>query len=181
MWGIVGTSSPVAIISPVASVDATRVELDPVQVTPAVLQQISHQLQQCAGIELWYYIAQLSHELGFDPTLIWKIIQVESSWRTRIISHAGAVGLMQVKPIAAEAVLSYRPTVAELQNPYLNVFVGLHYLHKMLIQAHGDLHLALMYYNMGMSATRQLIRRKPQYDYTQYFYVRRIEQTEVFF
>ncbi|OGD70459.1 hypothetical protein A3A84_01105 [Candidatus Collierbacteria bacterium RIFCSPLOWO2_01_FULL_50_23] len=71
---------------------------------------------------------------GFDPNLVAALVWQESGGDPDIISHSGAVGLMQVMPsdgVAAtflndkgEPYFANRPTMAELKNPTFNVDYG---------------------------------------------------------
>jgi len=55
--------------------------------------------------------------------LIMAIIEVESEWKQNVISHAGAIGLMQVLPSSARMVgLNY--TKEDLKDPEKNIKAG---------------------------------------------------------
>ena len=68
----------------------------------------------------------------FDPLLILAIMKVESSFKLHAVSHAGALGLLQLKPIAAKEVsnvFDLAPVSArQLMDPFINVKFGIHYL-----------------------------------------------------
>lgn len=68
----------------------------------------------------------------FDPLLILAIMKVESSFKLHAVSHAGALGLLQLKPIAAKEVsnvFDLSPVSArQLMDPFINVKFGIHYL-----------------------------------------------------
>jgi soluble lytic murein transglycosylase-like protein len=80
---------------------------------------------------------------GLDPDLLRAVIQVESSFRVKVVSGSGAQGLMQLMPGTAKEV-----GVTDPFDPYQNVLGGAKYLKKML-NRFGDMRLALAAYNKG--------------------------------
>ena len=92
-------------------------------------------------------ILEESERRGLDPDLIAAVMWKESLGRSSARGPAGAVGLMMVMP--KEAGFTWRPTIAELQDPWVNVFWGARALSIIIRQAHGDLHNALSAYNGG--------------------------------
>lgn len=68
----------------------------------------------------------------FDPLLILAIMKVESSFKLHAVSHAGALGLLQLKPIAAREVsnvFDLAPVSSrQLMDPFINIKFGIHYL-----------------------------------------------------
>lgn len=87
------------------------------------------------GLSRSNFIAHLlmtakDHE--FDPLLILAIMKVESSFKLHAVSHAGALGLLQLKPIAAREVsnvFDLSPVSSrQLMDPFINVKFGIHYL-----------------------------------------------------
>ncbi|MBI3783178.1 MAG: transglycosylase SLT domain-containing protein [Deltaproteobacteria bacterium] len=99
---------------------------------------------------------------GFDWRLVAAVIFEESKFDPDSESDRGAVGLMQVRPIAAEAVGE-----ASSKDPDDNIRTGVLYLHqldKMFADAAGDdrLCLVLAAYNIGpghIHDAQQLARR----------------------
>lgn len=89
-----------------------------------------------------------------DWRLLLAIIRVESGFNPRTRSPRGAIGLMQVMPAALEDVakdLGWADWDPEaLENPYLNVRVGAHYLFTRM-RRFGDLETALQAYYLGSS------------------------------
>ena len=91
---------------------------------------------------------------GFDWRLIAALIFEESGFKPESRSPKGAVGLMQVRPIAAEQI-----GMARFEAPADNIEAGvkyLRYLDDMFDQARGDdrLSLILAAYNMGPAHVR---------------------------
>jgi hypothetical protein len=50
------------------------------------------------------YIRLSAEHHGINPDLIDAVIRVESSYRPQVVSHAGAIGLMQIMPATAKTV-----------------------------------------------------------------------------
>jgi soluble lytic murein transglycosylase-like protein len=88
-------------------------------------------------------IQELSTKHGVDPTLVAAVIWVESSGDPRARSRKGARGLMQLMPQTAREL-----GVTQIYDPRENVDGGIRYLKRML-DAHGDVALALAAYNAG--------------------------------
>ncbi len=104
-----------------------------------------------------------------DPSLILAIIQVESSFSPRAVSHKGAIGLMQVMPSTAEY-LAEKLGISisgknELHDPFLNVRLGIYYL-SLLVDRFDNIEDALFAYYYGptrFETNRYLGRKFPSY------------------
>jgi soluble lytic murein transglycosylase len=86
-----------------------------------------------------------------DPMLIAGLIRQESAFESKALSHAGAVGLMQVEPKTALKVaheLKVRYARMRLTDPGYNLQLGSRYLAN-LIQSFGTPEAALAAYNAG--------------------------------
>jgi len=86
-----------------------------------------------------------------DPMLVAGLIRQESAFEAKAISHAGAVGLMQVEPTTAVKLarqLKVRYARARLTDPGYNLQLGSRYLAN-LIQSFGTPEAALAAYNAG--------------------------------
>jgi soluble lytic murein transglycosylase-like protein len=80
---------------------------------------------------------------GLDPKLLHAVVIVESAYRTRAVSPAGAAGLTQLMPATATAL-----GVRDRFDPDANLLGGANYLAGLLAKF-GDLRLALAAYNAG--------------------------------
>lgn len=94
-------------------------------------------------------IRSASSRHGVDSLLVAAIIEVESSFDPRAVSHRGAVGLMQVLPATAGL------SADDLVDPAANLDRGARYLHRLLERFGGDLELALAAYNAGPTNVRR--------------------------
>jgi soluble lytic murein transglycosylase len=86
-----------------------------------------------------------------DPMLVAGLIRQESAFESKALSHAGAVGLMQVEPLTALKIareLGVRYARARLTDPGYNLELGSRYLAN-LIQSFGTPEAALAAYNAG--------------------------------
>lgn len=95
--------------------------------------------------ELIKIIRYEAQRVGIDPQIIFALIEVESNFRADAVSHAGAIGLMQVMPFWTE-VLS-RGNSRELFEPRVNIRYGCLILRHYLDIEKGNLDRALGRYN----------------------------------
>jgi soluble lytic murein transglycosylase len=98
-------------------------------------------------------IASESRKYSLDPELILAVIRVESGFRRRAVSSAGARGFMQIRPFVADALaeevgLKQWSGPESLDDPVTNIKLGVFYL-AYLNQRFGDLKLALAAYRWG--------------------------------
>jgi len=85
-----------------------------------------------------------------SPALVLAVIGIESAGRSDAVSHAGAVGLMQLIPATAE-----RFGVTDSTDPVQNIKGGVAYLDWLLTEFDNDPVLVLAAYNAGEGAVRQ--------------------------
>jgi soluble lytic murein transglycosylase len=110
------------------------------------------------GLVAHAVLAEAKHA-GVDPLLVLALMDVESSFDPAAVSDAGAVGLMQLREstLRGEAERSGLPSVDPL-DPVTNVCAGVRYLRR-LIDAFGDVDVALMAYNAGPNRILGHLRR----------------------
>jgi soluble lytic murein transglycosylase-like protein len=95
---------------------------------------------------------------ALDPFLVLALIHVESSFNPVAVSSAGAVGLMQLlEPTMRSELERAKLPAADPRDPVANVQAGVRYLRR-LIDAFGDLDVALMAYNAGPNRIRGHMR-----------------------
>lgn len=135
---------------------------------PAAQDVISEAVQQNTSVDECLYrarypekvtdwcalIESTSASYGLDPLLIAAVMLVESGGQPEVISHSGAVGLMQVMPRDGVAstfqcingpCFASRPATAELLDPSFNVDFGVRMLSG-LINKTGSVRDALKSY-----------------------------------
>ena len=89
------------------------------------------------------YIVQQSEKRDIDPLIVASVIYVESSFSPRVVSKAGACGLMQVLPKYS------RYSCEQLKNPRTGIKDGIRALNWWLSWTKGDMDKSLCGYNAG--------------------------------
>jgi soluble lytic murein transglycosylase-like protein len=103
-------------------------------------------------------ILEESLAASLDPNLVLAVIRVESGFRARAVSPAGAIGLMQLMPFTHREVAGRSDVIAaDPFDPVGNVRAGVRYLTQ-LVATFGDVELALMAYNAGPARIRAHLR-----------------------
>ena len=92
------------------------------------------------------------------PRVAFGLVQAESSFRTRVVSPVGAVGLTQLLPSTARWLVP-GTTRSDLMKPETNLRVGFQYLRYLMDKYEGDEKLALTAYNRGPGTVSKLLSR----------------------
>ncbi|HHT7189912.1 TPA: lytic transglycosylase domain-containing protein [Bacillus cereus] len=95
-------------------------------------------------------IDRVSRTYGIPKTLIQKMIEVESNFNPKTVSHAGAMGLMQLMPANVKEMGIKNPF-----SPAESIEGGVKELSGYLKKNNGDLVLALASYNAGPGNVRK--------------------------
>jgi len=111
-------------------------------------------------------VHKMAPKYGLDPDLVLAVIAVESAFRTDVVSHKNAMGLMQLIPETAA-----RFGVTDPFDPQQNMRGGMMYLRWLLAYFEGDVTLALAGYNAGEGAVEKY-RGVPPYAETQDYVVK---------
>ena len=90
---------------------------------------------------------------NISPFLFVKVVEIESAFNCRALSHAGAFGCAQV------LLSAHRDTFDDLLSQRGNLFAGAAILRENLDRRNGDVRLALLDYNRGPSAVTALLRQ----------------------
>ncbi len=98
------------------------------------------------------YVEVYAEQYGVPETMIFAVIRTESGFDSGAVSHAGAVGLMQMMPETFEwltnEMLFDHLDAGMLYDPETNIKYGTYYLSR-LYDRYGDWELALAAYNGG--------------------------------
>jgi LysM repeat protein len=113
-------------------------------------------------------IRQNGARYGVDPYLIFCVMEQESHFNARVVSPAGAQGLMQLMPGTGARFGVRRPF-----DPAENIMGGTRYLKMLLNNFGGRVDLVLAGYNAGEGAVMKYGGRVPPYRETR-DYVKRI-------
>lgn len=101
--------------------------------------------------------------------LVRAVILVESNYDPRAVSHAGAIGLMQLMPTTAATML-----VEDIYDPRQNILGGTRYLRILANMFNGDIMLTVAGYNAGENAVLRY-GGIPPYPETQGYVTRVVE------
>lgn len=92
-------------------------------------------------------IQEAANAYSIPFAMIKAVIRAESSFNPHAVSHAGAMGLMQLMPATADSL-----NCADPFDPRSNILAGTQYLRILLDRYNGDVNLALATYNAGSGA-----------------------------
>ena len=93
-------------------------------------------------------IINLANEHGVEPALVKAVIHIESAFRADAVSHAGAMGLMQLMPATAR---SYN-LKSNFFEPRKNINAGIAHLKYLMERYDDNTTLSLAAYNAGEGA-----------------------------
>jgi peptidoglycan lytic transglycosylase len=101
---------------------------------------------------------------SLQPGWVWAVMTVESAYCAEVVSHAGALGLLQIMPLTgrriaqALGVRSFR--LDQLFEPAVNIRFGAWYLGQLVRKFGGQLALAAAAYNGGPHNVEQWLRAR---------------------
>lgn len=120
----------------------------------------------------WYYyfplafkdtVATIQKKYTRVPeALVYAVMREESLFDPKVISAAGATGLMQLMPATAKLLAARRNDLWEperLPSPEINIGFGVFYLNNLLIRYKDEIHVSLAGYNAGPVATDSWYKR----------------------
>ena len=101
----------------------------------------------------WADLRKYSAVNGLDPYLVASLIRQESEFNAGAISHANAVGLMQLLPKTGKSVAKQVKlkgySAPQLYTPAVNLQLGTRYFKEMVDRYNGQFEYALAAYNAG--------------------------------
>lgn len=115
------------------------------------------------------FIREAARLYQIPEALVRAVIQVESNYDPRAVSPVGAVGLMQLMPFTAQAML-----VEDIYDPRQNILGGVRYLRILANTFNGDIFLTVAGYNAGENAVLRY-GGIPPYAETQMYVVKVLE------
>lgn len=104
-------------------------------------------IQNDSNADIDGLIEQYSAKNGLDSAFVKAVIKQESGFQSKVTSHCGAMGLMQLMPATANSL-----GVKDAYDPEQNIAGGTKYLKGLLDRFGGDKSLALAAYNAGPNA-----------------------------
>lgn len=113
------------------------------------------------------FIQEAAQLYQLPEAFVRAVVKVESNFNPRVVSHVGAMGLMQLMPRTAQSM-----GVRDPFDPRQNILGGTRYLRVLANLFGGDLVLTIAAYNAGEGAVMRY-RGVPPYDETRR-YVRRV-------
>lgn len=99
-------------------------------------------------------IADVAGEHGWSPAFVKAIAWQESGWNNHRVSHAGAVGIMQVMPETGRFVSRLHGRTLDLDDPRDNVTAGVVFLQHLWELTDGDVERTLAGYYQGLGSVR---------------------------
>ena len=91
---------------------------------------------------------------NFEPAFILAVIHAESSFRPNVVSHRGAVGLMQIMEPTGEWIAQMidipEYDASMLFDPEINIIIGSYFLNWLWQYYDGNIQLILSGYNAGI-------------------------------
>lgn len=95
-------------------------------------------------------VNKYSEEFDVDPNLVLAVIKAESNFNPKVVSSAGAMGLMQLMPVNCE-----EDGVSDPFNVEDNIRGGVKQLRGHIDRYDGDIEMALMAYNAGQGTVKR--------------------------
>jgi soluble lytic murein transglycosylase-like protein len=156
-WAALGVMPATAAAPPVAPAEAAPApEAPAAPVSPAEATLVPPERTALKPV-----LVQAAQEYGLPTDLVLAQAWAESSWRVTAVSHAQAQGVLQLTPDTVEFVSRRLLRLDQPLDPFdpaANARMGARFMRHILDRVGGDLRLALIAYNQGLTA---LLRNGP--------------------
>ncbi len=112
-------------------------------------------LKQIYPLKYTEIVEKESTDSGLDPALVYAVIKAESGFDPNAVSHAGAIGLMQLTPDTFDWIQSKSKNdpnlilTEDIYSPSVNIRYGCKLL-KLLLEKYSDQRTAISAYNAGI-------------------------------
>jgi len=156
---------PVRVSPPAAAPTATVIRSSAPVAGGRAIRGVSREASARA-LSLVPQISDVAARFRIDPLLLHAIAHVESRHNPDAVSHAGALGLMQVMPATARRFGVTSPK-AQLHDPKISLEVSSAYLKTLQQRFDNNLTLVIAAYNAGEGAVEKYGRQVPPYKETQ--------------
>jgi tetratricopeptide (TPR) repeat protein len=114
------------------------------------------------------YLREAAEQHGVQPELMWSIMRIESYFNRHAISHANAIGLMQILPWTGRRIARATDRrdfqVADLLHPTNGLDLSAWYLRGLSDRFHGQYPLMIAAYNGGPHNVASWIIRRADRD-----------------
>lgn len=155
-------SPPQPVVAPPEAIDADDIAAAELEAIRSLAQLHMAKAADDRLYALADAIFQESEAAGVDPLMVAAIVAKESSFRSGVVSRAGAVGLMQLRPFVARDIAERTELewqgATTLHHPENNLRLGIHYYSELVDRFDGDVHLALAAYNRGPTRVSRQVR-----------------------
>ena len=109
------------------------------------------------------YVTEFSKEYGIDESLVYAIIKCESNFKPESVSHAGALGLMQITQTTFDWARQKRNdntgNSISIYDTKTNIDYGC-YIYSLFYNEFGDTKTALAAYNAGRTKVKNWLANK---------------------
>lgn len=106
-------------------------------------------------------VEKYAHKNNLKVTMAYSVIKAESGFRPEVVSHKGAVGLMQITEKTGQWIADQLDmkgySTQSLKEPEINIQFGCWYMAYLLGQFKGNNELALAAYNAGEGTIRKWV------------------------
>lgn len=125
-----------------------------------IISNYSKNINERGAYKLAKLIVQESLKHNHDPLFVASLIKSESTFKSNVVSKAGAHGLMQILPSTARYVSkgSEKLNTSKLHDPKYNLNIGLSYLTYLQQNFDGNLEHVLVAYNWGPGNLKKALK-----------------------